>query len=651
MRYLIAILLAVVFITAGVAVANDNDAPRGFLRATIEAAASGVFTGDLTLENIEAISNSTDGLVCIEGNGGAFDQDICIDLDGSGVIVISAPAGATSINWGSLDHTMGDLTLSGDLTAVGATLSGDLTVGGPINEASSTSMDLGINDGCMCLENATGTIGACLCVDADGRLEVREGDGTTGSADLTVIDRLFFGATGNSWITGAGGQMVLHGNSGVSVQFGADAGSPNSALLYLKGASAGEATNGSQLAYGARVDPWFRQTGTAGYHVIGGFATEQTLGSGVHHLIHVGSTSQADAFVVDNVGNTTMVGNLTVGVAAPDDVQPSFLIIGDADSDAGGDTSETFQLVLNPNADPTLATWDFTSTQSAGYTFDKTVAITGDLTVTGTIGGAGFTSWKSYSHSTGNSGSHYIAGSYGAPAAEMVLNQGALTQTYGAANNAYGAHVFFVAKGDGVTDGSTLVVTVTGVSITDAGVKNDSDSEVIIGAGADVSGCANGGIIANLATDVYCETQKKWLGQVTYTLSSSGGSTFNLSGNYGRTKYDDFGNKDLLVTDFECTWHASANESNFGLILFHHNVNNWTYSAGSFVPGGTQIANIDTDYGGNDEFDTGEYGAYKRAGMSEAVTGNNGEGMIINFSNAVNNSIIAIDCHIGVTFN
>ena len=67
--------------------------------------------------------------------------------------------------------------------------------------------------------------------------------------------------------------------------------------------------------------------------------------------------------------------DVTIGVAAPDDVQRIFKIIGDADSDAGGDVAETFQITLTPNATPTSATWDFTSTQSAGYRFDDDVTV------------------------------------------------------------------------------------------------------------------------------------------------------------------------------------------------------------------------------------------------------------------------------------
>lgn len=63
---------------------------------------------------------------------------------------------------------------------------------------------------------------------------------------------------------------------------------------------------------------------------------------------------------------------LTLGIAGSSEITPILSIIADADSDAE-DTDETFTVTLTPNADPTLATWGFTSTQSAGYTFDKVV--------------------------------------------------------------------------------------------------------------------------------------------------------------------------------------------------------------------------------------------------------------------------------------
>ncbi len=79
-----------------------------------------------------------------------------------------------------------------------------------------------------------------------------------------------------------------------------------------------------------------------------------------------------------------LLGDFTIGATSANDVQPALKIIGDADSDAGGDTDDTLTLKLTANATPTLATWDFTSTQSAGYTFDKNITFAANDILLGT---------------------------------------------------------------------------------------------------------------------------------------------------------------------------------------------------------------------------------------------------------------------------
>ena len=66
--------------------------------------------------------------------------------------------------------------------------------------------------------------------------------------------------------------------------------------------------------------------------------------------------------------------DFTVGAAASDGIQPIFSIVGDADDDGSVTVSETLALTLTPNANPTLSTWAITSTQSSGYTWDKTIS-------------------------------------------------------------------------------------------------------------------------------------------------------------------------------------------------------------------------------------------------------------------------------------
>jgi len=81
------------------------------------------------------------------------------------------------------------------------------------------------------------------------------------------------------------------------------------------------------------------------------------------------------------VSDATIVAttNITAGVSGSSEVRPIFSIIADADSDAE-DTDETIALTLTPNADPTLAIWAFTTTQSAGIDFNMPITATSLIT-------------------------------------------------------------------------------------------------------------------------------------------------------------------------------------------------------------------------------------------------------------------------------
>lgn len=245
------------------------------------------------------------------------------------------------------------------------------------------------------------------------------------------------------------------------------------------------------------------------------------------------------------------------------------------------------------------------------------------------------TVFKSYSlGDIGAAGTHFFAGFYEAPAAHKVMTiGGSVTQTLGSANQAKGAHAFCVASGAGGTD---LVLTVSGISITDAGVRNAADSEVIV---ADTDAAV---------TDQYFETAKKWLGQVTFTLTGAAGAfTFN----YGFCKYEDFGNRNFTVRDFEVTGHGGASETGLVLGLLLHSPANWTYSAGAFDPSvGKFIVSSSTDYSTDNDLTANEDFAYKRSELNTFVQGDNGQGVITCIVTAVNNSIDYASIHVGVDF-
>ena len=250
--------------------------------------------------------------------------------------------------------------------------------------------------------------------------------------------------------------------------------------------------------------------------------------------------------------------------------------------------------------------------------------------------------FKSFSATTqglGASPDIYLAGFYEAPAIDSNLTQAGTTQTYGTATKSQAAHAFLVAAAAGTATGGSGAVTivVSGISITDAGVRNASDTEVIV---SDITA---------MTTDAYYETSKKWLGQVTYTLTvgATGHTAYAADFNYGFCKYDDCGNRDFKITDFECVGFAGANDTDLDIIIYHHSSAGWTYSAAAFVSGGTVIAQLNTDHSTDDQLVSGEHFAYKRDNLTTSVAGSGSEGFLVKVSSSANNAIEYINVHIG----
>lgn len=256
----------------------------------------------------------------------------------------------------------------------------------------------------------------------------------------------------------------------------------------------------------------------------------------------------------------------------------------------------------------------------------------------GPPGAAPKTTYKSYNFAArpGASGEFFQAGFYDYNVADADLTQASLTVTHGGANAPYGAHAFIVAEGNGTTDGSDLVLTVTGTSMTDAGVRNASGSEVIE-ATAEVS-----------ATDTYFETELKWIGAITYTLSSTAGTTFDYTFNYGFAKYEDFGGENFVVTDFETLCEPNADDAGFNIQLLHHNGSGWTYHATAFVAGQGVLTDMNADYVTEIDIDAGEPCAHKRDNLSTFVAGRSGEGVLVRVTTSTNAAITYQNTHIGV---
>lgn len=247
--------------------------------------------------------------------------------------------------------------------------------------------------------------------------------------------------------------------------------------------------------------------------------------------------------------------------------------------------------------------------------------------------------WKSYSHGVAAlAGDHYLGGFYFAPAADANLSQASATVNLGAANVPYAAHAFLVAGGAGTADAGTVSVVVSGTSINDAGVRTATDSETLV---ADITA---------LVADQKVETAKKWIGQVVYTLTPAGAATYALDFNYGFAKYEDFGNRNMVLSDFECVGDAGANDAGFDIEIIQHKATGWTYDAAAFVAGPTATYVMTTTHGTESDLDSGEPFAFKRSGLSLSVNGDDSEGFVIRVTTGAVNVIKGLNCHIGVTF-
>jgi hypothetical protein len=177
-------------------------------------------------------------------------------------------------------------------------------------------------------------------------------------------------------------------------------------------------------------------------------------------------------------------------------------------------------------------------------------------------------------------------------------------------------------------------------------VRTTSDTEVIV---ADVTA---------MSTDQYFETAKKWLGQVTYTLAATGDhTTFSADFNVGYAKYEDFGNRNFQVTDFEVVGEAGANDAGFDVALCTHSAANWTYHATAFTWPSNDITRMGTIHSTENALDSGVEFSFKRGGLNTQVFGSlnvptttQPNGVMIQIVTSANGAVQGMDCHLGVSF-
>ena len=225
-------------------------------------------------------------------------------------------------------------------------------------------------------------------------------------------------------------------------------------------------------------------------------------------------------------------------------------------------------------------------------------------------------------------GENFYAGFYHALPTAALLTQASQTVIHGSANEAAGSRIFIVSGGPGSTDAGTASLVASGNSIDESGVRVVGDSEVIV---ADVT---------VLALNQYVQSSKKWIGQVTLTLTGAGGaSVFNADVNYGHARFEDAGDVDFVLEQLNIIGLAGGNDAGIDVELLHHKTTGWIYSAAAFVPGNGVIASLATDYGADNLLVNGENFSWARKGLDTTILGSQGEGFIYRITTQNNNTI------------
>lgn len=254
---------------------------------------------------------------------------------------------------------------------------------------------------------------------------------------------------------------------------------------------------------------------------------------------------------------------------------------------------------------------------------DLSLWVKGSETITSTTGGDGTTtltsdppldhSW-SFKTPSGANGNYYFGGHYLFSSSDGDFNPAV---TFGSANLSYGSKVLLVqAAGAG---GANTVVRVSGTSVTTAGVRIAGDYEDITVLGSGASGA-------------FYQTTKMWLGQV--TLEKQSGP--DLLCNYGFCSFWDNNGTNFTLRASSFSWLGGASDSGVNLQVLHHKSSGWTYGSGSVPTPPAAILSLATDFSAESEVASGIPGSWVRSGLSQAILGSSGEGVLFGVTSSVN---------------
>jgi hypothetical protein len=202
---------------------------------------------------------------------------------------------------------------------------------------------------------------------------------------------------------------------------------------------------------------------------------------------------------------------------------------------------------------------------------------------------------------------------------------------------------FAVFAGDGTVDTGQVGLRVTGTTVTDSGTRTTTDTQVITED------------ITSPALDAYIETTKKFIGAVTYELYVVSGSptAYSVSFNYGLSKYEDFGNRDFMITDLEVGGLGGATDAAAEIVLLHHRTTGWSYSAAAFIPGNGELTSLNSVYSTEDDITNGVPFFFKldSTALNQPILGNSGsEGVLIRLVTGQNNTFQFLNAKLAVQF-
>jgi hypothetical protein len=216
-------------------------------------------------------------------------------------------------------------------------------------------------------------------------------------------------------------------------------------------------------------------------------------------------------------------------------------------------------------------------------------------------------------------GTFYVGSNYEWAATSVTLNQASPSQTFGTAGEAKAGHPGVVPQVAGTVDTGQVGLRVIGTLDQQNGPQLAAQTAIITDD------------ITTLTANELAEAVEHMSGDLLFELYVVSGSptTYSLTCNYGTSKYVDAQDTTATLVGFDATWIGGANDTAANVTLIKHEVQNWTYAAAGFIPGGSIIATRLVDQAIDGNVANGKNGAWKRTNINEVLSSVVHEGIVM----------------------